>query len=120
MIKLKQLASEAKLKHIKMTEWPVAVVFGGDGSYMKVLKTFALNGIELDFISACFLPFGTGNDLPRQMGWGGDSKQAFTKSLESIIRELHLKGSNKRLDIWEVDVKEQEEKGAVYYIDSLT
>lgn len=106
MAKLKNLSLHSKEKGTPESEWPVAIVFGGDGSYMKILKNFADHGVDLNFITCCFLPFGTGNDLPRQMGWGGDAKQTYTQSLESIMRELHLKACYKKLDIWEVEVKE--------------
>jgi len=65
MTKLKSLALYSKEKGAEAQDWPVAIVFGGDGSYMKILKNFAEHGIDLNFITCCFLPFGTGNDLPR-------------------------------------------------------
>lgn len=59
-----------KTNSLGLPRHPRLIVCGGDGSYMKVLKCLTDSGVDPNFVVACFLPFGTGNDLPNGLGWG--------------------------------------------------
>jgi len=100
--------------------FPTLVVLGGDGSYMSVVKRISDAGVKMDWLKACFLPFGSGNDMPRQMGWGGDLKPEFFRSLESLVTEVLTKSKVSLLDVWEVEVSSQSDDGGVFKVDGHT
>lgn len=85
---------------------------------MQVMQYLSESGVDLNFLVACFLPFGSGNDLPRQLGFGGDATQKYLSSLESLISELLLKCKPAKLDVWEVEAKPRED-GALYVVDTF-
>ncbi len=47
------------------------IVCGGDGSVMWVVEEMILYKIDHEKCPIGILPFGTGNDFSRSLGWGG-------------------------------------------------
>jgi len=47
------------------------IVGGGDGSIMWVIEEMIKVGISFKRCPIGCIPFGTGNDLARVLGWGG-------------------------------------------------
>ena len=50
-----------------------AIVCGGDGTVMWVVEELVKAGIDLQNCPIGILPFGTGNDFSRVLGWGPDT-----------------------------------------------
>ena len=48
----------------------VMVVAGGDGSWGYMLEDAVKEGVNVNEIQFCILPFGTGNDTSQILGWG--------------------------------------------------
>ena len=49
----------------------MAVVAGGDGSLMRLALDMSKANVDVKKVVFTVLPFGTGNDLARQLNWGG-------------------------------------------------
>jgi hypothetical protein len=84
---------------------PVYVVgCGGDGTIKWVMSELAERGLADVCIAA--VPFGTGNDLSRVLGWGGGQPSpSLTGSLFADLRahtRLVAKAQPTLFDIWEV------------------
>jgi len=47
------------------------VVGGGDGTVLWVVNEMIKTGIDLNSVPIGIIPFGTGNDFSRVLGWGG-------------------------------------------------
>jgi len=103
-----------ELKKVKDTGSAVrAVAAGGDGTVKWVISE--LVRIKAIDVSIGVIPFGTGNDMARILGWGasapnpligGDDMQA----LKKIIRDLVI-GQPIDLDVWKVETKVDEGTG---------
>ena len=78
---------------------------GGDGSLGCfiddiVKDTFIAENIEhLTFVP---LPYGTGNDLSRSLGWGAQ-EGSWGKSLEALVTAL-LKAKKEKFTVWDVNI----------------
>lgn len=78
---------------------------GGDGSLGCfiddiVKETFIAENIEhLTFVP---LPYGTGNDLSRSLGWGAQ-EGSWGKSLEALVTAL-LKAKKEKFTVWDVNI----------------
>ncbi len=48
-----------------------AIISGGDGTVLWVVSLVGNQGIDLNKITFCIIPIGTGNDFSRCLGWGG-------------------------------------------------
>lgn len=56
---------------------------------------------NLDKLTFATLPYGTGNDIGRQTGWG-IKVHYWGKNVETMIQEV-LKAEKDRISIWEVE-----------------
>jgi diacylglycerol kinase family enzyme len=77
---------------------------GGDGSIGSMLDKFSKVEVirqHLDKLIFVPLPYGTGNDLSRALGWGG-SEGMWAKSLETLVWTL-LNREKDKLTIWEIE-----------------
>lgn len=78
---------------------------GGDGSLGLFLEGLLLNEeikARLQEIIFVPLPYGTGNDLCRSLGWGGKEGK-WAASLDALAQAV-LAASEDRLALWNVDI----------------
>jgi len=61
---------------------------GGDGSLMFLAQDATLIGVDLNDLTMCALPFGTGNDLAQCLGWGIRPKKEWINKLKSLGTEI--------------------------------
>ena len=50
----------------------ILVTAGGDGSLMSLIMKLKAAKVDISRLVCCPLPYGTGNDLSRVTGWGGE------------------------------------------------
>lgn len=50
------------------------IVGGGDGTVLWVVQELVNAGIDVSKCPIGIIPFGTGNDFSRVLGWGGNAK----------------------------------------------
>ncbi|KAJ1658764.1 hypothetical protein IWQ61_002056 [Dispira simplex] len=80
---------------------------GGDGTVMSVYDWLVSQGISIRELSFSCIPFGTGNDFSRALGWGRSVKHNFVDSQLANLYHLtqaRLAGNTACLDIWEVKI----------------
>ena len=53
----------------------IALIMGGDGTLHYIVEEMAERKIDLGAVVFALLPFGTGNDLARVLGWGGRTRR---------------------------------------------
>ena len=95
------------MKHADVVTSPHlrVVVAGGDGSVNWVVKMLSLFYDEGSRPPLAVIPFGTGNDMSRSLGWGSGMTK-FT--LQRIGRTLEDVASTERIenvDVWDVAVQ---------------
>jgi diacylglycerol kinase family enzyme len=61
-------------------------------------------GVDIHSLIFCVLPYGTGNDLARVTGWGGEPNLKFYKSLKSLVKEICLNSTEEKFNVWEIAV----------------
>lgn len=82
----------------------IVAIMGGDGTFAGILDTLTMNSIIKIFINDLVfttLPFGTGNDMSRTLGWGGQEGH-WINSVEGLVKELCTQNYDK-FAIWEVE-----------------
>ncbi len=88
-------------------------VGGGDGTILSIVQDFNKDGIDLSRCVFGLIPFGTGNDLANSLGFGNkcfiDSPKSFNQVLQG-----YLNGKESKIDIWDIDVSVDENKGIIY------
>jgi hypothetical protein len=62
-------------------------------------------GVDINKLVCCPLPYGTGNDLSRVTGWGGEPTGTLYESLRTLVTEMIIHSSEKRISIWTIIVK---------------
>lgn len=81
------------------------IVAGGDGSILLVIENFIKNEIKLENCLFGILPFGTGNHLSWNFGWGNYIKPMVAKigfpDIKERIEEW-MKADIVNLDLWDV------------------
>lgn len=92
---------------------------GGDGSLITHLMKAKTFGIDLETLVCCALPYGTGNDTCRVLGWGGEPNLKFYSSLKLLMTEVCLNTEVIELNVWDVIVS-LKDAGNVYSVDSAT
>jgi diacylglycerol kinase (ATP) len=60
------------------------------------------------------IPFGTGNDMSRSLGWGRGMDMAARSQIARRIRELRNSREVKSIDVWNVVVTEQDHDAKSY------
>jgi diacylglycerol kinase family enzyme len=63
-------------------------IAGGDGSLMFLAQDAIEIGVDLNDLTMCVLPFGTGNDLAKTLGWGIRPKKEWMNKLKSLVTEI--------------------------------
>mmetsp|Transcript_10389 Transcript_10389/g.22469 ORF Transcript_10389/g.22469 Transcript_10389/m.22469 type:complete len:704 (+) Transcript_10389:69-2180(+) len=86
------------------------VVAGGDGTVMWAISSIESHRIDHTQIAIGVVPFGTGNDFSRALGWGG-AAPAKLVGVDNVDMKRHvgcwLKAELKPYDVWQVEVKTQ-------------
>eukprot|EP00941_MAST-03F_sp_MAST-3F-sp1_P000794 g794.t1 len=100
------------LKSLKGSTRPVVVAAGGDGSVKWVITL--LDEIGCSDIPIGVIPFGTGNDLSRVLGWGGSAPSKLKGKYLHALHDHCNKFSHAHpipLDVWEVTIETKPEGG---------
>ena len=107
-----QLPAEQDTWHLKYSKIANdknlrAVVAGGDGSVSWVVKLLSNYYDEDSRPPLAVIPFGTGNDMSRNLGWGyGMSKSALQmvgRTIENMASTDHIE----KIDVWSVAVQDK-------------
>lgn len=77
------------------------VIAGGDGSLLNTIDEALTYKIDIDSMFFGILPFGSGNDLAGQLGWGLDPKKIWTDNY-CLLAKLLINSVEERLNIWEI------------------
>lgn len=83
-----------------------AICAGGDGTVKWILQLFARAKIQN--VPLSIVPFGTGNDMSRSLGWGGSAPWGLVNTGLIRFRELcdeHRCATPIKADMWRVVVK---------------
>jgi len=90
------------------------IVGGGDGTVMWLIEEMAAIGLNFKKCPVGCIPFGTGNDLARCLGWGGEEPSVLIgthlNGLKGLIRKW-VDASVEDLDIWSVTIETYEDGG---------
>ncbi|OHT08027.1 hypothetical protein TRFO_23659 [Tritrichomonas foetus] len=89
-----------------------AVVAGGDGSVNWVVKMLSTVYNENEFRPPlAVIPFGTGNDMSRNLGWGGGISKSALLQVGRTIENMANSDRIETIDVWTVAVqlKDKEE-----------
>lgn len=87
------------------------IVAGGDGTVMWAMSEVILHGIDVSRVAFGVVPFGTGNDFARSLGWGKLSKYA----LVDLCRDW-LEAPISAFDLWKIAVHVNESTGEIHQI----
>ena len=68
----------------------ILVSAGGDGTLIGVLMNAKSQGVIVSEVVCVTLPYGTGNDTARVLGWGGTPNSEIYSSTKNIVREICL------------------------------
>lgn len=91
---------------------------GGDGTVMGVIEKLIQNGIPLEKCIFAPVPLGTGNDLSSSLGFGNECILNNIENLKNILKK-YLICSSTKIDIWEIIILFDEEKGNIYEGNNL-
>lgn len=81
---------------------------GGDGTVMWVVHEMLEHSCNISQTPVGIVPFGTGNDLARVLGWGGGVPSEFLGKNLSGLRKMIEKwvvAKSAPLDIWDIKLK---------------
>ena len=91
------------------------IVAGGDGTVMWVVEECMKHKIDTFRIAIGVIPFGTGNDFSRVLGWGGvEPKTLLGKDFKGLKKLLYkwVTALTEDFDIWEIKM-EVNDNGAI-------
>ena len=74
-------------------------------------------GINLDDLTMCALPYGTGNDFCQIMGWGKQPKAYWTQKLKNLAIEM-IKAHDEIFNVWDITVHLRDDGGDILQWDS--
>eukprot|EP00347_Sterkiella_histriomuscorum_P014386 403361066 len=97
----------------------ILVSAGGDGSLMNLVMKIKANFVDIQRLVCCPLPFGTGNDLSRELGWGGQPDDSIYQSLKSLVLEICQNTQERYINVWTIIIKFKQ-GGESYEIDPAT
>jgi len=83
----------------------ILAVMGGDGSLGCFIDDLILDPVIEKGISRLVfapLPYGTGNDLSRSLGWG-NREGPWGKNLETLVTAL-LRAERELFTVWDIDI----------------
>jgi diacylglycerol kinase (ATP) len=97
---------------------PVRVlVAGGDGTVMWAISEAELHEVDMRKVSFGVIPYGTGNDFSRCLGWGGSnpSKSIMNKDMKKFKAMLrqYLEADVMDFDLWRVNLKVDDTEGNI-------
>lgn len=75
---------------------------GGDGSLIGIVMKAKEHGVNVEMLHICPLPYGTGNDLCRVIGWGGGPEGKHFRTLPILVNEICLKTAVKEVNVWSI------------------
>jgi diacylglycerol kinase (ATP) len=104
----KRLAVDSKQNACVTPQRPVRVVVaGGDGTVVWAMQEALEHETDMNKVAFGTVPYGTGNDLSRVLGWGdGNPSNIFDENMK-VFRELvesWLHAEVKSFDLWEVAI----------------
>ena len=97
---------------------PIRVlVAGGDGTVMWTIQEAIAHHVDTTRIAFGVIPYGTGNDFARALGWGGSSPSTGIfddgmKEFKLMVKDW-LQADVKSFDIWEIAVTVNHETGHI-------
>jgi len=93
------------------------LIAGGDGTVMWAISEAQAHAVDMTKIAFGVIPYGTGNDFSRALGWGGSSpgKNIMDNGMKFFKRMVadYLQAEVIDFDIWNVSVKVCEDGGAI-------
>eukprot|EP00746_Dinoflagellata_sp_MGD_P013790 gnl/MRDRNA2_/MRDRNA2_129933_c0_seq1.p1 gnl/MRDRNA2_/MRDRNA2_129933_c0~~gnl/MRDRNA2_/MRDRNA2_129933_c0_seq1.p1 ORF type:complete len:507 (+),score=88.76 gnl/MRDRNA2_/MRDRNA2_129933_c0_seq1:138-1658(+) len=88
------------------------IVGGGDGTVMWSIIEMQSHNIDMTKVAVGVMPFGTGNDFSRTLGWGGHPPKKLIGQDFSALKEhvrCWLVANPQQHDIWEVTLTTHEQ-----------
>jgi diacylglycerol kinase (ATP) len=84
------------------------MVGGGDGTVVWVIQDMVKHAIDIDKCPVGIIPFGTGNDFSRVLGWGGGVSATLMESNMRILKAMiaqWVEATVENFDVWEVTIE---------------
>ena len=89
------------------------ITAGGDGTVLGIVEDLKKEEVPLNRCIFGPMPFGTGNDLSNALGFGHKCKIDGLLTFQKILY-TYLKSIPTKIDIWELNVKVNENNGTIY------
>ncbi|CAD8047263.1 unnamed protein product [Paramecium sonneborni] len=82
------------------------IVCGGDGTVMWVVDEMHKHSVDFKNCPIGIIPFGTGNDFSRVLGWGGDTDGDLGACLRNFKQQISqwLNAKIHDFDLWEINI----------------
>eukprot|EP00928_Gymnodinium_smaydae_P017906 TRINITY_DN16831_c0_g1_i1.p1 TRINITY_DN16831_c0_g1~~TRINITY_DN16831_c0_g1_i1.p1 ORF type:complete len:495 (-),score=110.30 TRINITY_DN16831_c0_g1_i1:141-1427(-) len=97
------------------------IVGGGDGTVMWVITELVSHGIDVGRVALGVIPFGTGNDFSRTLGWGGYPPSQLIGEEFCALRQHVRRWIDADVipyDIWRVTVTTHEQGSFLFWNDT--